>query len=118
MEKPWPKFAKIFCQIHFMITRILGRTFSRTVQSMVMLFWPTPAGPEGFQHRFRHCDPVSKCPLCFALPLWNNRDPILKERLFGLTGPESNKVFTDSPTMGHILSMMPVFLMDNQNSGL
>src|SRR5216110_2258644 len=28
--------------------------------------------------------------LCFALGLWNERDPILKERLFGLTGPEGN----------------------------
>ena len=28
--------------------------------------------------------------LCFALALWNGRDPILKERLFGLTGPEGN----------------------------
>src|SRR5262249_4755781 len=28
--------------------------------------------------------------LCFALTLWNGRDPILKERLFGLTGPEGN----------------------------
>ncbi len=28
--------------------------------------------------------------LCFALALWNGKDPILKERLFGLTGPESN----------------------------
>jgi hypothetical protein len=28
--------------------------------------------------------------LCFALSLWNGRDPILKERLFGLTGPEGN----------------------------
>jgi hypothetical protein len=28
--------------------------------------------------------------LCFALMLWNGRDPILKERLFGLTGPEGN----------------------------
>ena len=26
----------------------------------------------------------------FALALWNQRDPILKERLFGLTGPEGN----------------------------
>ena len=24
--------------------------------------------------------------LCFALALWNGRDPILKERMFGLTG--------------------------------
>ncbi len=28
--------------------------------------------------------------LCFALALWNGNDPILKERLFGLTGPEGN----------------------------
>jgi hypothetical protein len=28
--------------------------------------------------------------LCFALGLWNGCDPILKERLFGLTGPEGN----------------------------
>ena len=28
--------------------------------------------------------------LCFALTLWNGRDPILKERIFGLTGNEGN----------------------------
>ncbi len=28
--------------------------------------------------------------LCFGLALWNGRDPILKERIFGLTGPEGN----------------------------
>ncbi|MFN8587646.1 MAG: glucosidase [Candidatus Eisenbacteria bacterium] len=28
--------------------------------------------------------------LCFALALWNGRDPILKERLFGLNGREGN----------------------------
>ncbi|HMF13348.1 MAG TPA: glucosidase, partial [Gemmataceae bacterium] len=28
--------------------------------------------------------------LCFAVALWNGRDPILKERLFGLTNSESN----------------------------
>jgi hypothetical protein len=28
--------------------------------------------------------------LCFALALWNGRDPILKERLFGLTNTEGN----------------------------
>src|SRR5688500_7597134 len=28
--------------------------------------------------------------LCFSVALWNGRDPILKERLFGLTGPEGN----------------------------
>jgi hypothetical protein len=34
------------------------------------------------------CD--RECRLCFALALWNGRDPILKERLFGLTGPQGN----------------------------
>ncbi|MEN3333285.1 MAG: hypothetical protein V7641_2650 [Blastocatellia bacterium] len=28
--------------------------------------------------------------ICFALALWNGRDPILKERLFGLTGSQGN----------------------------
>ena len=28
--------------------------------------------------------------LCFSVALWNEADPILKERLFGLTGPEGN----------------------------
>ncbi len=28
--------------------------------------------------------------LCFAVALWNGRDSILKERLFGLSGPEGN----------------------------
>ena len=28
--------------------------------------------------------------LCFALALWNGQDPILKERFFGLAGPEGN----------------------------
>ena len=34
------------------------------------------------------CD--RECRLCFSFALWNGRDPILKERLFGLTGPEGN----------------------------
>ncbi|QGJ71472.1 Mannosyl oligosaccharide glucosidase [Planctomycetales bacterium 10988] len=34
------------------------------------------------------CD--RECRLCFGLALWNEKDPILKERLFGLTGPEGN----------------------------
>jgi hypothetical protein len=34
------------------------------------------------------CD--RECRLAFALALWNGRDPILKERLFGLAGPEGN----------------------------
>src|SRR5499426_498745 len=31
-----------------------------------------------------------ECRLCFAIALWNGRDPILKERLFGLDGHEGN----------------------------
>lgn len=31
-----------------------------------------------------------ECRLCFALALWNSRDPILKERLFGLTNLQGN----------------------------
>jgi hypothetical protein len=34
------------------------------------------------------CDEKSR--LCFALALWNENDPILKERLFGLTNEEGN----------------------------
>jgi hypothetical protein len=28
--------------------------------------------------------------LCFSVVLWNGKDPILKERLFGLTNSEGN----------------------------
>ena len=31
-----------------------------------------------------------QCRLCFSVALWNGRDPILKERLFGLTNAEGN----------------------------
>ena len=31
-----------------------------------------------------------ECRLCFGLALWNERDPFLKERLYGLNGPEGN----------------------------
>ncbi|MFO0725885.1 MAG: glucosidase [Myxococcota bacterium] len=31
-----------------------------------------------------------ECRLAFSVALWNEQDPILKERLFGLTGPEGN----------------------------
>ena len=34
--------------------------------------------------------PMTKQRLCFALALWNGKDPILKERLFGLTNSEGN----------------------------
>ena len=31
-----------------------------------------------------------ECRLCFGIALWNERDAFLKERLFGLSGPEGN----------------------------
>jgi hypothetical protein len=34
------------------------------------------------------CDRHQK--ICFSIALWNGKDPILKERLFGLTGSEGN----------------------------
>ena len=34
--------------------------------------------------------PTTSSDLCFALALWNGKDPILKERLFGLTNSEGN----------------------------
>src|SRR5262249_10538816 len=34
------------------------------------------------------CD--RECRLCFAVGLWNGRDPFLKERPFGLAGPDGN----------------------------
>jgi len=39
-------------------------------------------GPAGF------CDIEQR--LCLSLALWNGRDPVLKERAFGLTGPQGN----------------------------
>ncbi len=39
-------------------------------------------GLGGFSNRFQN--------LCLAVALWNERDPILKERLFGVTGNEGN----------------------------
>src|SRR5437667_2779 len=44
--------------------------------------------------------------LCFALALWNGRDPILKERLFGLTNAQGNHaedgtLLADHLSLGH-----------------
>ncbi len=39
-------------------------------------------GIAGISDRYQH--------ICFALALWNGKDPILKERMFGLTGSEGN----------------------------
>ena len=30
------------------------------------------------------------CNFCFGIALWNGNDPIIKERIFGLTGPQGN----------------------------
>ena len=52
-----------------------------------------------------------ECRLCFSLALWNGRDPMLKERLFGLSGPEGNHgedvkeayfYTTSTPTHSHM----------------
>ena len=40
--------------------------------------------------------------LCFAVALWNERDPILKERLFGLTNNEANH----GEDVGHVLELL------------
>src|SRR5947207_9224662 len=52
--------------------------------------------------------------LCFSLALWNGNDPILKERLFGLTGPEGNHgedckelyYYLDATPSGSYLNML------------
>jgi hypothetical protein len=36
--------------------------------------------------------------LCLAVALWNGRDPVLKERLFGLTGPRATTARTSRST--------------------
>lgn len=43
---------------------------------------------------------------CFAVSLWNKKDPILKERLFGLTGPEGNHA-EDCKEMYYYLDSTP-----------
>jgi len=47
-----------------------------------------------------------ECRLCFAPVFWNGRDPILKERLFGLTNPEGNHG-EDVKECYHYLSATP-----------
>jgi len=49
-----------------------------------------------------------ECRLCFAIALWNERDPILKERLFGLTGPEGNHG-EDVKELYYFLDATPTF---------
>jgi hypothetical protein len=56
--------------------------------------------------------------LCFAVALWNGKDPILKERLFGLTNGEGNHgedvkeyyFYLDStPTHSYMKYLYPIF---------
>ena len=63
------------------------------------------------------CD--RQCRLCFAVALWNGRDPILKERLFGLTGPEGGLVnFLSRYGWGCCaLCGFLVFVVDGSTSG-
>ncbi|MCY2957785.1 MAG: glucosidase [Planctomycetota bacterium] len=47
-----------------------------------------------------------ECRLCFSIALWNGKDPFLKERLFGLTGPEGNHG-EDVKEVYHYLDAVP-----------
>src|SRR6266566_8107786 len=44
--------------------------------------------------------------ICFAVALWNGRDPILKERIFGLTNPQGNHG-EDPKEIWHYLDSTP-----------
>jgi hypothetical protein len=52
------------------------------------------------------CD--RECRICFSVALWNGKDPILKERLFGLTGPEGNHG-EDVKELYYFLDATPTF---------
>jgi hypothetical protein len=52
------------------------------------------------------CD--RECRVCFSIGLWNGKDPILKERLFGLTGPEGNHG-EDVKELYYFLDATPTF---------
>jgi len=47
-----------------------------------------------------------QCRLCFALTLWNEKDPILKERFFGLSNPQGNHG-EDPKEVWHYLDSTP-----------
>jgi hypothetical protein len=71
-----------------------GERFVRTIATLAML------GATSLTARLAHglttgVKTVSRASdekqrLCFAIALWNGKDPILKERLFGLTNAEGN----------------------------
>ena len=58
-----------------------GATFRTTLARRRAYRW----GEDGL---LGWCD--RQCRLAFALALWNRKDPFIKERLFGLAGPEGN----------------------------
>jgi hypothetical protein len=49
--------------------------------------------------------------LCFALSFWNGRDPILKERIFGLSGSEGNHG-EDAKEYWWSLDATPTYILD------
>ena len=51
----------------------------------------------------------SECCLCLALCVWNEKDPILKERLFGLTGNEVD-IFTTPLLLNGIVDIIFLIL--------
>ena len=71
-----------------------GARFANITARMAMpgtIFRTTTPVPRVSMGRRRHrgnSDHEQK--LCLSLALWNERDPILKERLFGLTNGEGN----------------------------
>ena len=67
--------------------KITART--ETPGSISRTIMPVPELIAGTRMEWRASRIVINC-ICFSLALWNGRDPILKERLFGLTGNEGN----------------------------
>ncbi len=64
------------------------------VRDRLGVFSVRALAPAGFYRWGGRRNPAGICDnhqrLCFALAFWNGRDPILKERLFGLTGNQGN----------------------------
>jgi len=52
--------------------------------------------------------------LCFALALWNGRDPILKKRLFGLTEVEGTLMTLDQVAEELARRLARIFLLDGE----
>ena len=60
-----------------------------TPGNLLLTIWPAVKPIAGAKKELAGiCD--EKQLLCFAVALWNKKDPILKERYFGLTGNEGN----------------------------